>query len=564
MTVPARLLLIFVFWGIATAPVQSAGFAPEKAAHGMVVTADAYATEAGLEILQQGGNAVDAAVAVGFTLAVTYPNAGNIGGGGFMMIGTADGRVRALDYRETAPGAATRDMYLDESGRVIKNASVYGLLACGVPGTVAGMWQAHQKFGKLPWKNVLAPAIRLAEKGFPLDEYKTELFNAFRDSLSHFPSSKKIFFPQNRDYKPGDIFRQPQLAQTLRRIAQQGGSEFYFGKTAQMIDRFMKANGGLITLNDLKNYRAKWRQPIHFTYRGYDVYSMPPPSSGGVLLAEILNTLENFNLRRMGVNSSSFMRLWVETERQAYADRAYFLGDPDFVRMPITRLTSKTYAQKIKNSLHLLYPAVSDSIHPGLAYGKEKEETTHFSIVDQWGNAVSNTFTLNGNFGSFVVVKDAGFLLNNEMDDFSVKPGIPNIYGLIGGKANEIQPGKRMLSSMTPTLIFKNKRLFMAIGSPGGSKIITTVAQVISHVIDHSMNIRQAIEMPRFHHQWRPDTVFVEQNRFNEDTIHILQAAGYRIVQKKYMGYAQGILMDQNGMRTGWSDPRSNGVAKGY
>jgi len=556
-------LIIFALFLSLPKLLLSVSFTPESCKQAMVVTADPIATEVGLEVLRQGGNAVDAAVAVGFALAVTYPEAGNIGGGGFMLIRTGQ-EISALDYRETAPAAATPDMYLDENGRVVTNASTFGYRSCGVPGTVRGLWKAHKKYGRLSWKKLLQPAIRLAQEGFLLDAYRARLFNAFKDSLAKFPATKKIFVKKNGDnFQPGERFIQRDLAQTLERIARYGADEFYTGKTAHLIVTDIKKNGGLFTLEDLKDYRAKWRTPIHFTYRGYDVYSMPPPSSGGILLAEILNTLENFDLTRLGINSAALIRLWVETERQAYADRAYYLGDPDFVKMPVNLLISKKYAQQIRAHLHLLYPAKSDSIRPGLTFVQEKEQTTHFSIVDPWGNAVSNTYTLNGNFGSFAVVEGTGFFLNNEMDDFSIKPGHPNIYGLVGGTANEIAPGKRMLSSMTPTIVLKNKELFMVLGAPGGSKIITAVAQVLSNVIDHHMNIRMAIESPRFHHQWKPDTIFVEKNRFNRDTIHILQSAGYRIFEKDQMGFVQGILIE-HGMRNGWSDPRSNGKAKGF
>ncbi len=539
-------------------------FPPIKGANGMVVTADRHATQTGLRMLQSGGNAVDAAVSIAFTLAVTYPQAGNIGGGGFMLIRTADNTVRALDYRETAPAKATQNMYLDSAGNVIEKASTVGYLAVGVPGTVRGLWQAHKKFGSKTWRSLLQPAIRYAEQGFILDEYTARLFNYYKKNFSKFSSAKSIFVKENTPFKAGDRFFQPDLAATLQRIADHGPDGFYSGKTARLIVADMQAHGGLISEKDLQSYRAVWRQPIHFTYHGYAVFSMPPPSSGGILLAEILNTLEPFPLRSLGHNSSDMMRLWAETERQAYADRAQWLGDPGFVHNPVSVLTSKAYADSIRTRLNYFYARSSASIHPGLNMIHEKEQTTHFSVVDRMGNAVSNTYTLNGSFGSFAVVAGAGFLLNNEMDDFSVKPGHYNSYGLLGSDANAVAPGKRMLSSMSPTIVTRNDSLFMVVGAPGGSKIITAVAQVISNVIDHGMNIRQAIEAPRFHHQWKPDTLFVEKNRFCRDAFNSLIGRGYRILEINYVGYAQGIVVNKDNTLSGWSDPRSNGAAAGY
>ena len=536
-------------------------FSPIKAGKGMVVSADRLASEVGIKILKKGGNAVDAAVAVAFTLAVTYPNAGNIGGGGFMLIRTPTNEIFALDYREKAPLRATRDMYLDEQGEVIPEASLIGYKACGVPGTVYGLWQAHQRFGRLKWKDLLKPAIQFAQKGFALNEMQAQKLNEAREKFLKFPAAQKIFVKQHGEFKEGEIFVQKDLAKTLKRIAKKGIRDFYAGYTARLIADDMQKNGGLITLDDLARYRPVWRQPIAISYRGYDIFSMPLPSSGGILLAEILNTLERFNLKALGLNSAKYIHLLTEIERQAYHDRAIYLGDVDFVSVPVKKLISKTYADSIRQNLSLLTAGQSNPDR--LWTDGESEQTTHFSIVDQEGWAVSNTYTLNGNYGSGVVITGTGILMNNEMDDFSIKPGHPNMFGLVGNKANAIEPGKRMLSSMTPTIVTKNDSLFMVLGSPGGSKIITSVAQVLINVIDFKLNIRRAVETPRFHFQWLPDTIFFENYGFNRDTIHNLQAEGYRISFVSGLGLVQGIVIEK-GMRRGWSDPRGAGFATGY
>jgi gamma-glutamyltranspeptidase/glutathione hydrolase len=557
------LLCFFIF-----IPAQKAHpreFQPIKAANGIVVTADKFAAQIGLSVLERGGNAVDASVAAAFALAVTYPTAGNIGGGGFMIIRTADNNVFALDYREKAPLKASRDMYLDQNGEVIKDANTIGYLAAGVPGTVYGLWQAHKKFGRLKWKSLLEPAIDLAEKGFYLDEYNANGLNAATDDFNRFESSKKIFTRDGCAYKTNDKLIQKDLAQTLKRIAKKGIDGFYSGITAELIEKDMLKNGGLITKEDLKAYNSKWRQPIKIQYRGYDIYSMSPPSSGGILLAEILNCLEKFNLKTLGHNSSDLINLWVEIERQAYADRAKYMGDTDFIDMPIIKLISKDYASVVCSNLNYYKAGCSDSAGVNDRWINESEQTTHFCVIDKWGNAVSNTYTLNSSYGSRAVAEGTGILLNNEMDDFSIKPGYPNRYGLIGCETNSIQPGKRMLSSMTPSIVTKNDSLFLVIGSPGGSTIITTVAQIISNVIDHQMNIRQAIEAPRFHHQWKPDVVYLEENRFNRDTINNVKNKNYKIHFRSSIGNAQGILfLGKEKLFTGWSDPRGNGQVSGY
>jgi len=540
---------------------------PVVAKKGMVVSASRIASEVGVQILKKGGNAVDAAVATAFALAVTYPQAGNIGGGGFMLIRLADsGKVIFIDYRERAPYKASRDMYLDEKGQVILKASTKGYLASGVPGTVAGLALALKRYGTMSLPEVMAPAIRLAEEGFVVDRFLARSFARRAKDFSQFESTAKVFLKKDgTTYSEGEVFRQPDLARTLRLIAEKGPDAFYRGEIADLIVREMKRGGGLITKKDLAEYRAVVREPVVGNYRGYTVYSAPPPSSGGICLLELLNILEGYDLKGMGFGSSATISLMAEAEKLVYADRAEFLGDPDFVKMPVSGLISKKYASFLRKKISLARAMPSTKVSHGNPWMFEDEETTHFSVVDERGNAVSNTYTLNGSFGSMVVVDGAGFLLNNEMDDFSIKPGYPNIYGLVGGEANAIAPGKRMLSSMTPTIITKGGKLFMVIGSPGGSTIITTVLQVILNVIDHGMNIQQAIDAPRVHHQWLPDVLFVEPFAIPKDVKNALLKRGYKIKLRSSIGDAQGILIDQRtGEITGGSDPRGDGAAVGY
>ena len=557
------LTLIILLISSGKNDLVAAAFPPVKAEQAMVVSADALATQAGLDILRSGGNAIDAAIATAFTLAVTYPNAGNIGGGGFMIYRDSLNHVFALDYREKAPQSASKTMYLTDQGKVIENASTLGYGAAGVPGTVMGLWQAHQRFGRMPWVKLLQRAIELAEKGFVLDEHHAMALTAATKEFNRFSSSKKIFTQNGKPWQQGQLFVQQDIANTLMHIAREGAKGFYTGETAQRIAADVQAHAGYIQLADLQAYQAVWRIPVRMTYRGYTIYSMPPPSSGGVLLSEILNTLELFPMQKLGLNNSKSMQVWIEAERQAYADRAEWLGDPDFVHQPLRQMMSKEYARRIRNNMNLLTAGNSDSLTASEFKFHESDQTTHFSVVDVDGNAVSNTYTLNGNFGCKAVASGTGVLLNNEMDDFSIKPGFPNMFGLVGSKANSIAPQKRMLSSMTPSIVLHGDSLFMVLGSPGGSKIITNVAQVISHVIDQKMNIRQAIEAPRFHHQWKPDTVYLEKNRFSRDTIMALQNAGYKLEFKSYMGYVQGILLHDHQL-TGWADPRSNGKVAGF
>ncbi len=558
-----RYLLVFLlaFWLLQGESVlQAQHFSPVIATRGMVVSADSLASAVGKSILQKGGNAVDAAVAVAFTLAVTYPNAGNIGGGGFMLIRTPQNKIFALDYREKAPLAAYRDMYLDAEGHVIENASLLGFKASGVPGTVRGLWAVHHKFGKLKWRQLLEPAINYAQNGFRLNRYQAWLLAHKKDKLSYCAATKKIFFKDDSStYAQGEILRQTDLAKTFQRIALYGYKEFYFGQTAQLIAKQMKEHGGLITLEDLHKYKVKWRKPIRVDYRGFSIYSMPLPSSGGVLLAEILHVLQPFSLKELGHNSAQYIHLLTETERFAYRDRALYLGDPDFVQAPLERLLSAEYADSLRCQLSLLKAGKSDS---GIIL-EEAKETTHFSVADAQGWAVSNTFTLNGNYGSGIVIEGTGILMNNEMDDFSIKSGAPNQFGLVGNEANAIAPEKRMLSSMTPTIVLRNDSLFMVLGSPGGSTIITSVLQVLLNVIDFGMNIRRAVEAPRFHHQWLPDVIEMEQFGFSNDTKDNLRNMGYRLTEVGSLGFVQAIRV-KNDLFYGWSDPRSPGKAIGF
>ncbi|MCW3100741.1 MAG: gamma-glutamyltransferase 1, Threonine peptidase family [Chthonomonadaceae bacterium] len=557
------------FWLLAAllAPVASpcraqADPQPVHAAHGMVATAESRATEVGVAILKKGGNAVDAAVAVGMALAVTYPVAGNLGGGGFMLIRMANGETVAIDYREVAPRLATRNMYLDAQGNAIPDASLVGSRASGVPGTVAGLALAQQKYGKLSWREVLEPARLLAAHGFPLSY--SQAYGLRTDKLlSIFPESRRIFQKDGHFYAPGDLFKQPELAATLQRLQSKGPQEFYEGETAQKIVQEMQQSHGLITLEDLKRYKPIVRTPLHGTYRGLDILTMPPPSSGGVALIEMLNTLERFPLREMGYNGSKTDHLLIETMKRAFADRAEHLGDPDSVHVPVTGLTSKRYATQLAASIDLLHATPSTEIHAATPAQLESEQTTHFSIVDAQGDAVTNTYTLNGAYGCGLTVRGAGFLLNNEMDDFAAKPGTPNGYGLVQGEANAIAPGKRPLSSMTPTIVLKKGKLYMVIGSPGGPTIITTVLQVILNVVDFDMNLREAIAAPRFHHQWLPDVVRYEAYRFPPDVRDALKGMGHQLgntlLRGTYWGDAEGIMIDQNtGLYLGASDPRSN------
>jgi len=539
---------------------------PVPATHGMVVSTNKLASEVGVEILKKGGNAVDAAVATAFALAVTYPSAGNIGGGGFMLIRWAKtGKAVMVDYREEAPGRAERDMYLDEKEEIIPDASTLGYLAIGVPGTVAGLTLALQSYGTMSLPEVMAPAIRLAEEGFVVTPSFSRSLERNAPRFSRFPSTKAVFLKNGKPYQPGELFRQPDLARTFKLIAKEGPSAFYRGEIARLIVKEMERGGGLITLEDLAAYKVYIHQPIRGSYRGYEILSAPPPSSGGVALVELLNILEEFDLSSMGHNTTETISLMVETEKLVYADRAEYLGDPRFVHIPVQGLISKRYAAELRKKINLFHATPSDQIKHGLPTLYESEATTHFSVVDSEGIAVANTYTLNGGYGSKVVVEGAGFFLNNEMDDFSSKPGYPNMYGLIGGEANAIAPRKRMLSSMTPTILLKDGKLFMVIGTPGGSTIITTVLQVILNVIDHKMNIQEAVAAPRVHHQWTPDFLYFERDTLPGGILKALMKRGYQIKERGSIGDAHGILVDpETGKLLGGADPRMDGVAVWY
>ncbi len=540
---------------------------PVVSREAMVVTSHQLATEIALDILKSGGNAMDAAVAAGFALAVIQPRSGNIGGGGFMLFSPSNtDAVIAIDYREKAPSKAYEKMFLDEMGISDHGLSRFSHLSAGVPGTVAGFALALEKFGTMSLMQVLQPAINLARNGFAVPNRFVEGIAARKQVFEKWPASKKKFFKQDgSSYIAGEIFKQPDLAKTLQLIADKGAAGFYTGETARLIASEMEKHNGIISYEDLANYRAVIRQPIHGTYRGYDVYSMSPPSSGGVHIVQILNMLESYPMSEYGHNSAQSIHLMAEAMRRAYADRASYLGDSDFIEVPLKGLTSKTYAKSLVKNIQLDKASPSVEIKAGDPQHYESPETTHFSIVDQFGNAVSNTYTLNFSYGSGIVVTGAGFLLNNEMDDFSAKPGAVNAFGLLGGEANKIEPNKRMLSSMSPTIVKKAGNNFLVTGSPGGSRIISTTLQVIMNVIDHNMNIQTAVNSPRMHHQWWPDEIRIEQG-ISPDTIKLLTNMGHTVVQKSAMGGSQSILIDQEThLRYGAADPRqSTSKAAGF
>lgn len=544
---------------------------PVSARKAMVVSAQKLASEAGIAMLRKGGNAIDAAVATELALAVVHPVAGNLGGGGFMLIRLANGEVYALDYREKAPLKATRTMYLDSAGNISAEKSKIGHLAVGVPGTVAGIVAAHKRFGRLPFRDVIQPAIELAEKGYPLTRYKAELLNRFAPLFMRFPGSRKYFTKgdTSRKWQEGDLFVQKDLAQTLKRIRDKGRDGFYKGKTAELILAEMQRGGGLITQEDLDRYEPKWREPIKGTYRGYELYSMPPPSAGGIGLVQLLSFVEPYNLTEMGFQSSATLHLFGEAMRRVYADRL-LLGDPDFVKVPIQTLLSRNYLKERWRTFSPDTVTPSITISSGKPLVSESMETTHYSVVDAEGNAVATTTTLNGAFGSFVAVDGAGFLLNNEMDDFSLKPGTPNpglqgYVGLMGSEANAIVPEKRMLSSMSPTILTKNGKLFMVIGTPGGSTIITQVFQVITNVIDFGMNIQEAVSAKRVHHQWMPDELRYEKDALRKDVIWALERRGWKLRElPNYYGAADGILVGDDGWLYGGADPRNEDAAVGF
>ena len=541
----------------------SAQDAPVSAEHAMVVTTDRYASEIGAAIMERGGNAVDAAVAVSLALAVVNPEAGNIGGGGFMVVRMADGTVAALDYREKAPLAATRDMFLDSVGNVTDR-SMVGHLAAGVPGSVMGMWEAHRRFGTLPWADLVEPAEALAN-GFEVHErFRDNIVNS-QEGLRSFAATAATFLPDGRIVELGETFSQPELAATLGRIRNQGAEGFYDGETADLIVAEMERGGGLITHRDLEEYRAVWRDPIEFTYRGYTVFSMPPSSSGGATMAEMANMVELHDLGALRWHSSDMVHLLAEAWRRSYADRNTYLADSDFVDIPLERMTSKVYAAERGADISDR-ATPSTEVGPGLEPPTEGENTTHISVVDAAGNAVAVTTTLNSWFGSKVLVTGAGFVLNNEMDDFTAKPGTPNQYGLVQGAANAVGPGKRMLSAMTPTIVLDpNGELFFVTGTPGGASIITTVFQTIVNVVDYGMNVAQAVNAPRVHHQHLPDQIYYEPGGLPSNVVAELEARGHTMVERRGVsGDVEAIMVMPDGTLEAASDPRRGGAAVGW
>lgn len=550
------LLLLFI---AATAFAQQ----PLVTDHAMVVSAREEASKIGSDIMKKGGNAFDAMAATELALAVAYPYAGNIGGGGFMVYRKANGETGALDYREKAPLAATKDMYLDKDGNVIPNLSTDGALAVGIPGTVAGIFAVHEKFGKLPIKDIIEPAIALAKKGVVVTTGQERQLNSFREAIIRISGGETLLAKAR---KAGDTIQYAALAKTLERILQNGRDEFYKGETAKRITDFIQQKGGIISKEDLAAYEVKWRKPVTFEYKGLKIISMSPPSSGGITLAQIMTMIAPYPLARYGHNSTQAIQLITEAERRAYADRNYFLGDPDFTVIPYKELLSKGYLKKRMRSFNPDKATPSSAVSHGQITISESNETTHYSIVDAEGNAVAVTTTLNGAFGSKLYDDELGFFFNNEMDDFSVKPGVPNSYGLIGAEANSIAPQKRMLSSMTPTIVEKDGKLFMVLGTPGGSTIITSVLQTILNVYEYRMNIHEAVNAPRFHHQWLPDEVLFEPAKFPQQTINELTEKGYHINEKSapVIGKVDAILINDAGKREGGADRRGDDKAVGY
>ena len=586
MTIPRKLLILLVIaavWAARPAGVNAAGRSPVHARKAMVASVHEAASRAGVEMMKAGGNAVDAAVATGFALAVVHPQAGNLGGGGFLLLRWRHGKTNFLDFREKAPAKATRNMYLDEQGNVIKDDSVVGYRSIGVPGSVKGLAYAQKKWGTLPLKKVMEPAIRLARDGFALAyEDCTDL----RDKdLARFPESRRIFQRNGDFYRPGEIFRQPELARTLERIAADP-DDFYRGAMARELVAALEKGGGLITLADLAAYEVKEREPVRGWYRGYEIISAPPPSSGGIVLIEALNVLEGYDLPTLGSRSADSIHLTVEAFRRAFFDRAQFLGDPDFSALPVAQLIDKRYAAAWRESVNLAHASSSAelkrpvgvfqeldrvaALHPPLLL-PEPEHTTHYSVVDPEGNAVSVTTTLNDTLGSRVTAEGLGFLLNDEMDDFASKPGVPNLFGLIQGEANAIGPGKRPLSAMTPTMVLKSGKLFLVLGSPGGPRIITTVANILMGVVDYGLDIQEAVNAPRFHHQWLPDAIYMERVGFSADTRRLLEERGHKFIERDtvypsgYWSDGECVAIDlKTGERLGASDARNNGKAVGY
>ena len=527
----------------------------------MVVSAREEASKIGIKILKKGGNAFDAMMATELALAVSYPSAGNIGGGGFMVYRMSDGTIGALDYRERAPIKSSRDMYLDDNGNIIEGLSMIGALSIGVPGTIAGIFEAHEKFGKLEIEEIISPVIDLAKNGFVITENQQMRINENRKYFQ-LANKSKILFDDN--FKKNDTIRNHKLAATLERIMVNGKNEFYHGETAKKLVEFINQNGGIISLEDLKIYKPIWRDPITFNYDGLKIISMSPPSSGGICINQIMTMIEPYNLKSFGHNSINYIKLLVEAERRSFADRSHFLGDPDFISIPTKMLTSKDYLENRMVDFSFEEPTDSNKIGYGDILIPEANETTHYSIVDQFGNAIAVTTTLNGTFGSKLFADELGFFLNNEMDDFSSKPGFPNMYGLIGGEANKIEPKKRMLSSMSPTIVEKDGELYMTLGTPGGSTIITSVVQTILNVHEFEMTMNEAVNSPRFHHQWKPDSIRIELDYFDRDVIEALLKSGYRLNDKGTIGRVDGILIRDDKMLEGGADKRGDDTALGF
>ena len=568
LPVLAALAALFAV-SLAAAPLR-----PTHAPHAIVASVHELASRAGVEVMQAGGNAIDAAVATGFALAVVHPQAGNLGGGGFLLLRLSTGETRFLDFREKAPAAATENMYLDASGNVIENLSTVGYKSVGVPGSVAGLVYAEKKYGKLSLEKVIAPAIKLAREGFPLAYEDARAFMT-DDFLSQFPDSRRIFQRNGKFYQPGEILKQPELARTLERIAK-NPDDFYHGALARELAAAIQKNGGLITAADLAAYEVKEREPVRGSYRGYDIISAPPPSSGGAGLIEILNILEGFDLAKFGNRSAQTIHLTAEAFRRAFFDRADFMGDPDFSRVPVPQLIDKKYAAAWRETIDPKHASISKDLKRPPFEGleqvadshavpvQEPSNTTHYSVVDSEGNAVSVTTTLNDSFGSRATAEGLGFLLNDEMDDFASKQGVPNAYGLIQGPANAIGPNKRPLSAMTPTIMLKDGKLFLVLGSPGGPTIITTVANILMGVVDFGLDVQEAVNAPRFHQQWLPDQILVE-DRLSPDTMNLLRSKGHKLDVHHFWGDGECIMVDpKTGDRLGASDGRNNGKAVGY